>query len=378
MYTGTKGGNSMIPISKPMISAEDIKAVTRVLKSGMIAAGPAVKKFEEKFASYTGVKQAVAVSNGTAALHAALYGIGVRKGDRVVVPSFTFIASANAVLQAGGVPVFADIRENTMNMDPDKLEEILMKDDKGRIKAVMPVHLYGRVCEMDKIMKIARKHGAMIIEDAAQAHGAKYRGKMAGSFGDAAGFSMYATKNMTTGEGGMVTTNTKEASKIIRSFINHGSEGVYHHTREGYNYRMTDAEAAMGITQLKRLDYFNRRRRKNAARYGKILNKYGWLILPDAEKDEYHVYHQYTVRVKRGLRDRLASFLRENGIGAKVFYPVPVHMQPLYKKSGIKKAKLPVAEKAAAEVLSLPAHPGLTPLDFIKIESVFRKFNGRI
>ena len=368
----------MINISKPLIGQEEMKAVKKVLKSGIIASGPKVKEFEDKFGRYLGVKNAVAVANGTCAIHAALYAAGVKKGDRVLVPSFTFIASANAVLHAGAEPVFADSKPDTYNLDPASVENELKKDLKGRIKALIAVHLYGRVCEMDAIKKIARKYGVRVIEDAAQAHGAKYNNAYAGTLGDAAAFSMYATKNMTSSEGGMVVTNSASMAQVIRSFINHGQEEQYYHTRIGYNYRTTDIEAAIGICQLAKLDKFNVKRRKNAAALKKKLEKYDFIILPSEEREDYHIYHQFTIRVKSGLRDSLAVFLRENGVGVKVFYPVPVHKQPFYRNLLKKKIKLPGAEKLAKEVISIPVHPGLRAVDIAKIISVFRKFAGRI
>jgi len=212
----------MIPISRPLIGQEEIESVIQVLKSGIIASGPKVKEFERAFASYTGVKHAVAVSNGTCAIHSALFSLSVGAGDRVIVPPFTFIATSNSVIHAGAEPVFADIEEESFNLDPDKVEEILKKDKKGKIKAVICVHLFGRPCEMDRFARISAKYGVKIIEDAAQAHGSEFAGRKAGSFGNAAAFSMYATKNMTMGEGGMVTTNSDKTAELLRKFINHG------------------------------------------------------------------------------------------------------------------------------------------------------------
>jgi perosamine synthetase len=367
----------MIPISRPRLGQEEIDAVTEVLRSGMIASGQKVKEFEAQFAAYLGVKHAVAVSNGTCAIHAALYALGIGKGDRVIVPPFTFIATSNAVLHAGAEPVFADVDEKSFNISPEKIEKILIKDKKKKIKAVIVVHLYGRACEMDKIMEIARKYSVKVIEDAAQAHGAKYKGKMAGTFGDAAAFSMYATKNMTTGEGGMVVTADDKTAGILRMFINHGQDRVYYHTILGYNYRTTDIEAAIGIEQLKKLDGFNKKRNENAGKMKDILKPYKKIILPEDGEGCSHIYHQFTIRVKNGKRDAFLKHITGGGIGAKIFYPVPLHKQPVYETLLKKKYEMRVSEKLASEVISLPVHPGLTDADFSIMEGVFRSFDWK-
>jgi dTDP-4-amino-4,6-dideoxygalactose transaminase len=362
----------MIPISKPVITEDEIKAVVDVLKSGMIASGPKVKMLEENLKNFFNFKNVIATANGTCALHAALFGLGIKEGDKVLTTPFTFIATANSILHAGAKPVFADIDEKTFNIDVDAIREKLKKDKK--IKAIMVVHLYGRVCKMDEIIKIAKEYGVKVVEDAAQAHGAKYKGGFAGSFGDAAAFSLYATKNITTAEGGFVTTKNEKIANKIRTFINHGQEKIYYHTMLGYNYRMTDIEAAIGIEQLKKLNEFNEKRRKNAEKLKQILKNYDWIILPQESKDEYHIYHQFTIRIKSSLRDNLLKTLNENGVGAKIFYPIPIHKQPFYKKLLSEKNSLPVSEKIAKEVLSLPVHPLLNDNDFDTIKTAFEKF----
>lgn len=365
----------MIPISRPNIGREEKEAVMKVLDSGIIASGPKVKEFEKNFAEYCGVKHAVAVSNGTCAIHAALHGCGIKKGDRVITTPFTFIATSNSIIHAGGVPVFADVEGESFNISPEKIEELLKKDIFRKIKAVIPVHLYGQVCQMEKILQIAEKYGVKVIEDAAQAHGAKYNGKKAGSFGDAATFSMYATKNMATGEGGMVTTNDDSVAEKIRVFINHGMPKAYYHTEVGYNYRTTDIEAAIGVEQLKKLDGFNAKRKENAHRMFKILASYPYIKCPQEMPGRLHIYHQFTVRIADGLRDKFVEHLNAKGIGAKIFYPIPLHKQPVYAESFGKKS-YPVAEKLASEVLSLPVHPLLTDADFVEIEEAFKTFDG--
>jgi len=367
-----KGEKNMIPISKPVITEDEIKAVVDVLKSGMIASGPKVKMLEENLKKFFNFKNVIATANGTCALHAALFGLGIKEGDKVLTTPFTFIATANSILHAGAKPVFADIDEKTFNIDVDAIREKLKKDKK--IKAIMVVHLYGRVCKMDEIIKIAKEYGVKVVEDAAQAHGAKYKGGFAGSFGDAAAFSLYATKNITTAEGGFITTKNEKIANKIRTFINHGQEKVYYHTMLGYNYRMTDIEAAIGIEQLKKLNEFNEKRRKNAEKLKQILKNYDWIILPQESKDEYHIYHQFTIRAKSSLRDNLLKTLNKNGVGAKIFYPIPIHKQPFYKKLLSEKNSLPVSEKIAKEVLSLPVHPLLNDNDFDIIKTAFEKF----
>ncbi len=367
----------MIPISKPQIGDEEIQAVIDVLKSGIIASGPKVKEFENNFAQYLGAKNAIAVANGTCAIHAALFGAGVQKGDKVITTPFTFIATSNSILHIGAEPVFVDIEPDSFNISPDKIEEVLKSDKDKKIKAILLVHLYGLCCDMDRIESIAKKYDVKIIEDAAQAHGAKYKNKMAGTFGDAATFSMYATKNMTTGEGGMVVTDDDVMASQIRKFINHGSERTYYHTIPGYNYRTTDIEAAIGLAQLKKLDGFNKKRRENAERLKNSFSKYDWLVLPQSGDKYFHIYHQFTIRVLNGLRDDLEKYLSEVKISSKIFYPVPVHKQPLYEEK-FSELSMPEAERASMEVLSIPVHPGLTDDDLKYIEEAFYKFSGRI
>lgn len=367
----------MIPISKPQIGDEEIQAVTDVMRSGIIASGPKVKEFEKNFADYLGVKNAIAVANGTCAIHAALFGAGIQKGDRVITTPFTFVATSNSILHIGAEPVFVDIEYDSFNISPDAIEKALKNDKNRKIKAVLLVHLYGLCCDMDRITSIAKKYDVKIIEDAAQAHGSKYKNIIAGTFGDAATFSMYATKNMTTAEGGMVVTNDDKTADAIRKFINHGSENTYYHTVLGYNYRTTDIEAAIGLVQLKKLDDLNKKRRENAKRLTSALLKYDWLVLPQCDDKYFHIYHQFTIRVKNGMRDELQKYLSEVKIGTKIFYPIPLHKQPLYENlfPGL---SMPEAEKASKEVLSLPVHPGLTEDDLKYIEEAFYKFSRRI
>lgn len=366
----------MIPISKPNIDQNEKDAVMAVLNSGIIASGPKVKEFEAAFAAMAGVKHAIAVSNGTCSLHTCLVMNDIGKGDKVLTTPFTFIATGNSIIHAGAEPVFCDIEEGSFNISPDKIEEALKKDIFRKIKALMVVHLFGRCCDMDRIKAIAHKYGVKVIEDAAQAHGAMYKGRKAGSLGHGGSFSMYATKNITTAEGGVVTTDDDKAAQIARSFINHGSEKVYYHTRLGYNYRMTDIEAAIGVEQLKKLDKFNSARRVNSLELSAFLKKFPSVKVPEESADYFHIYHQYTIRVTNGKRDEVIKGLSDNGVGAKVFYPIPLHKQPYYAQVLKKIPVLPVSEKAAAEVISLPVHPGLTDQEKQEIRAAFEKISG--
>lgn len=358
-----------INIASPQIGKEEIKAVTEVMKSGMLAQGPKVKEFEEKFAKFIGVKYAIATSSGTTALEIALRAYGISAGDEVITTSFTFIASANSILYTGARPVFVDIEEETFNIDPNLIEKAITK----KTKAIMPVHLYGQSCNMTKIMQIAKKHKLVVIEDACQAHGSEWRDKKAGSFGTGA-FSLYPTKNMTTGEGGMITTDSKEIYEKCNLIRAHGSKIKYYHDILGYNYRMTDIEAAIGIEQLKKLPKFNQLRIKNAKYLNKNLGKIGGIIVPEPVKDAMHVYHQYTIRITDEFplkRDEVLEKLTEAGIGTAVFYPLPINEQKVYKDLGYK-ANTPIVEKVSKEVLSLPVHPGLKQKDLIYIVKTFQ------
>lgn len=358
-----------INIASPQIGKEEIKAVTAVLKSGMLAQGPKVAEFEEKFAKFIGAKYAVATSSGTTALEVALRAHGIGAGDEVITTPFTFIASSNAILFCGAKPVFADIEEDTFNLDPAKIEAKITK----RTKAILPVHLYGRPCDMTKIMAIAKKHKLIVIEDACQAHGAEWRGKKVGSFATGA-FSLYPTKNMTTGEGGMITTNSQEIYEKCNLLRAHGSKIKYYHDILGYNYRMTDIEAAIGLEQLKKLVKFNKMRIQNAEFLNKHLGKIPGIIVPEVSKEARHVYHQYTIRITKEFgvsREEVLKKLTEAGIGTAVFYPLPVNEQKVYKDLGYK-ADTPVAAKLSKEVLSLPVHAGLKQKDLIPIVNSLR------
>ena len=347
----------MIPIAKPLIGDEEEAAVLAALRSGRLAQGQRVREFEERFAALCGTAEAVAVSSGTAALMIALTVHGLGPGDEVITTPFTFAATANAVLFTGTRPVFVDVRDDDFNIDPSLIEARITP----QTRAILPVHLYGQPCDMTAIKSIARKHGLLVIEDAAQAHGATVDGKKVGGFGTGC-FSFYATKNMTTGEGGMITTNDPAIAEKARRYRSHGESSRYVSESLGYNFRMTDVLAAIGLAQLSRLPERNERRRANAAYLTEHL---GGVIPPQEMPGRHHVYHQYTVRVPSPddtstARDDLKAKLAEAGVQSNIYYPLPVYRQPLYANLGYRD-QLSVAEKLSREVLSLPVHPALTP-----------------
>lgn len=319
----------------------------------MVADGPRVREFEDRFADYCGASYAVATSNGTTALHTALEAVGIGAGDRVVTTPFSFIASSNAIRLAGAEPVFADISRETFNIDPESVREIVENQD---VDAILAVHLYGLPCDMDALSTIATEHDLDLIEDCAQAHGATYNGQRVGSFGDVACFSFYPTKNMTTGEGGMLMTDNEAVAERAESFVNHGRppDGGYEHVRIGHNFRMTSIAAAIGNEQLQKLPDFLSQRRATAEQFSEEIEteKARTPVVPDGRA---HAYHQYTLLTTE--REELIEYLHENEIGAKVYYPTCIHQQPAY--SGFTPT-VPVAEQVATEVVSIPVHPELS------------------
>jgi perosamine synthetase len=346
-----------------LIGEEEKKAILAVLESGRLAQGPRVEEFEAEFARFCGVRHAIATSSGTTALVAALLAHRIGPGDEVITSPFTFIASANAILFTGARPVFVDIDEASFNVDPTLIEEKVTP----RTRALLPVHLYGYPCDMETIMNLARRHDLVVVEDACQAHGAAIRGQKVGSFGTGC-FSFYPSKNMTTAEGGMITTDDDEIAEAARLLRNHGQSQLYHHVAPGYNFRMTELQAALGLVQLKRLPEWTQKRRKNASYLSERLSN---VVKPQVKEGYEHVFHQYTVRVSQD-RDGALERLAKAGIGARVYYPLPVHQQPLYRDLGFDDS-LPVAERMSREVLSLPVHPGLTEEELDKIVSEVSK-----
>lgn len=351
----------MIPIASPDIGEDEIQAVQEVMQTGIIAAGPKTKKFEQQFANYCGVKNAIMVSSGTAALHVAMMAAGLKAGDEVITSPFTFIATANSIQFVNAKPVFADILEDTFCIDPESIREKITENT----KAIIPVHLYGHPAEMDEIIEIAQENDLAIIEDACQAHGAVYKGKKVGGFGTGC-FSFYPTKNMTTSEGGMITTNDEDIDLLCRKIRQHGMEKRYHHDILGHNFRSTDICAAIGEQQLRKLPEYNKKRQENAKYLSDgIVNEN--VVVPKVQKDCEHVFHQYTIRCKD--RDSVIKAFEEAEIGYGIYYPIPIHQQKSFKALGFDETH-PVTEKLTDEVLSIPVHPKLMQDDLEKIVEV--------
>ena len=351
-----------VPIAKPIIGDEEIDNVVEVLKSGMISQGPKVEEFEQEFAEWVGAEYGIAVNSGTAALHTALLSCEIGKGDEVITTPFTFIATGNAIAYTGATPVFADIDLDTYTLDPDSIESLITENT----KAILPVHLYGQSADMDRINEIAEKFSLIVIEDAAQAHGATCKGKKVGSIGDMACFSFYPTKNMTTSEGGMITTDDEDLAENARMFRAHGASVRYHHDAIGYNFRMTDISAAIGLAQLKKIDEFNDKRIENASYLNEGLKDVDGVVIPYCEPDSKHVYHQYTIRVEKGDRDDWVDIINNGGVGTGIHYPIPLYNQPIYKFLEFD-GNSPKAEFAADNVISLPVHPSLTKEDLDEV-----------
>jgi perosamine synthetase len=363
------GEKTMINMAKPVMEAEEKQAVLEVLESGILAQGPRVAAFEEAFAKVCETRFAIAASSGTTALHIAMLAHGLKAGDEVITPPFTFIASANSVIYVGAKPVFVDIDPRTFNIDVSQIEAAVTP----RTKAILPVHLYGLCCEMDKILEIAKKYNLVVIEDACQSHGAVYKGKKAGSFGTGT-FSFYPTKNITSAEGGMITTSDEAIAERCKIIRNHGMRKRYYHEELGYNFRMTDLHAAIGLAQVQKLERFNNQRCQNAAFYNENLKGVTIPFVPEYCK---HVYHQYTLRVPDGRRDALREHLKSKEIGTEVYYPVPIHQQSFYMEMFGSKQHFAQTEKAATEVLSIPVHPSLTRMELETVAAEINSFMGK-
>ena len=340
----------MIPIARPQMGEEEKARVWEAMAAGSLAQGPRVRELEEQFAAFIGAGHAVATSSGTTALHLALLGYGIGAGDEVITVPFTFIASANSVLYTGARPVFVDIGERDFCIDPELIEAAITE----RTKAIMPVSLYGQPADMEAIAEIAERHGLAVVEDACQAHGAAIGDRRSGTWG-AGTFSFYPTKNMTTGEGGMLTTDDGELAERVRLLREHGMKVRYHHDVVGYNFRMTDIAASIGLAQLPKLPANNDRRRAIAARYDAELLG---VITPQVRPGVTHVYHQYTLCVNE--RDAFAEALKARGVGSAIYYPIPVHRQKPFLALGYGKESLPVTDRLTTEVLSIPVHPSLS------------------
>jgi perosamine synthetase len=356
------GTITMIPAAKPIIGDEERAAVDRVLRSGMLAQGPEVKAFEEEFSKFVEGRHCVAVNSGTSALHLGFIAAGIKAGDEVIVPSFSFAATANSVALAGGTPVFADIDPRSFNMDPAHVESLIT----SRTKAIMPVHLYGHIAAMDRFEAICKKHNLILIEDSAQAHLATLNGRPTGAWGSVASFSFYPTKNMTAGEGGMVTTDNADTARMIRLLRNQGQEVIYQNEVVGFNNRMTDIHAAIGRVQLRKLPEWTAIRQKNAEYLSAHLKN---VVTPYVAPGTTHAYHQYTIRIEgedAAKRDRFMAQIRERGVGCGVYYPTPIYRLPSFKLN----LNLPETEKVIKECVSLPVHPSLSKADLEKIVTV--------
>jgi len=353
----------MISIANPLIGADERAAVDKVLRSGIIAQGPEVAKFEAEFAEICGVKYAVATSSGTTAGHLVMIANNIGPGDEVITTPFTFFATASVVMMVGAKPVFIDVEEDGFCLNPEGIESVIT----DKTKAIHPVHLYGELADIPKISKIAKDNNLVLIEDSAQAHCAEEWGGKAGSFGDAGWFSFYPTKNMTTSEGGMITTNNKELADRCRLLRAHGMSAQYKHTEFGYNYRMTDISAAIGRVQLKRLAGFNKRRREIAMIYNENLSSY--VQVPKNRRG--HVFHQYTILSDN--RDKLREHLKDKGIGSGTYYPTLLFN---YEPMSMYSAECPRAKILTERALSLPVHPALTDADVSKVIAAVSSFFG--
>lgn len=347
----------MIPLCKPIFNEEMKEAAIHALQNEYFVLGESVFKFEEEFAKYHGVKHAISVNSGTTALHFSLIALGMGKEDKIITTPMTFVATSNVILYVNGVPVFVDIDDATGNIDLNnvKLETL-------NVRGVIPVHLYGNPCDIDKLLELKEK-GSFVVEDACQAHGAEYKGKKVGTFGDAGCFSFYSTKNMTVaGDGGMVITDDDDIAETIRSLRDCGRKysgkkclSKYEHVRIGFTARLNTVNAAIGRVQLKYLDKWNEKRRKIAKLYRKLLPKE---ILLQEQKNSRPVYHLFVVKVEN--REKIIKHLEKNGIQTGIHYPIPVYLQPIYRKLfGYRQGMFPKAEKFAKRVLSLPMSPEL-------------------
>ena len=337
------------------IGNEVEKAVCEVLRSGCYILGPNTKELEKELASFFGVKYTVGLNSGTDALHLALRALDIGAGDEVITTAFTFVATTEAIGIVGAKPVFVDINPDTFNIDPDKIEAAITP----KTKAIIPVHLYGQPCEMDKIMDIAKRHNLRVIEDCCQAIGATYKGQMVGSFGDFGCLSFYPTKNLGgMGDGGLIMTNSEELRNRVVALRNHGGAVRYYHDEIGVNSRLDEVQAAILIVKLPHIKEWNEKRRAHAAYYNKLFADCKDVVTPVEAANSYCVYHQYTVKVPN--RDEVHKMLQERGIGAMLYYPVPLHLQKVHAYLGVGKGSLPHTEKDTELVMSLPMFPELT------------------
>lgn len=338
------------------LKPELLKVLDEVMKSSIFIMGENVKQIEKNVSSFSGVKHGIGCANGSDAIHIALEAIGIGPGDEVITTPFTFFATAGSIVRAGAKPVFVDIEPISFNIDVNKIEKAITQNT----KAILPVHLYGQMSDMESIYQIARKHNLIIIEDAAQAIGAKFAGKSPGELSSAATFSFYPSKNLGAyGDGGMILTNNDEIAERMRVIRVHGAKPKYYHHVLGYNSRLDEMQAAILNIKFPKLENWNKLRRRKAEIYTELFEQsaLSQVILPKETNNSYHVYHQYTIRVDS--RSDLQEYLKENGIETTIYYPLPLHLQPVFEYLGYKEGDLPETEKASNEVLSLPIYPEL-------------------
>lgn len=370
----------MINVCTPLLGRKELKYLETCIRENYISSsGRFLNQFEDSFSAYCGAKQGIATTNGTAALHLALSAAGIQKGDEVIMPSFTICSTAFAAIYCGAKPVFVDSEPDTWNIDPQKIESKITR----RTKAILPVHIYGHPCEMKSIMKIAKKHGLTVIEDAAEAHGAEYEGKKVGGIGHIGCFSFYSNKIITCGEGGMVVTNNQRIADICRrrrnlSFI---AAKRFLHKEIGFNYRMTNLQAALGLAQFEQIDAMIKRRRRNAMLYNGILKEVPGIQLPVERKNVKNVYWMYSILIHKEFgisRDELAKKLWDHGIETRTFF-VPMHRQPILRKMGYtSKERFPVSDDIARKGLYLPSGSGLKKSQIKRICDVIRKVQRRL
>lgn len=347
-----------IPLTKPYMNKKDIDSVVKVLKDGNLFAGSLHSKFEQKLSHYLGVKYVCAVSSGTAGLHLAIKSIGIKKGDEVITSPFSFISSVNCIFYEGAKPIFADIEEDTFNMNPLNIERVITK----KTKAILIPHIFGQSAKIDKILEIAKKNNLKVIEDACESIGATYKNNLVGSMGDVSVLSFAPNKQIATAEGGAIATNSSAIYRKACNLRNLGKieeNGIITYPNLGYNYKMNQVSASLGITQLQKIHMIIRKRNKVSYWYNHYLNRIPHIVLPKIEKDATHTYFAYTIRITNGKRDYIQNSLSKKGIETKAYFPA-LHLQQFIKKSlSLKKGSLPIAEKASREVLALPMFVGL-------------------
>jgi dTDP-4-amino-4,6-dideoxygalactose transaminase len=359
----------------PLFSRRELRYISEVLRSHQIAEGGFTRRLEENFANFIGTQYCVAASSGTAALHLSLLSLGVGKGDEIITTPYTFIATSNACLYVGAKPVFVDIDPKTFNIDPEKIEEKITK----KTRAIIPVHIWGHPCEMEKILRIAKDHRLFVLEDASHGHGAEYDGKKVGTFGNVNCFSLYATKIITSAEGGLVTTDDESLASKIRMLKRFSEVGKYEHKEVGYNYRMSDVHAAIGLAQLERIDAFLEKRKQNATYLTKLLTEFGeYMELPTVKGNVKHAFYYYAILLKKDLlkkvsRDIFDKMLRAENIVPTSYYPRPLHLQEAYRFLGYVKSDFPVAEDVCNRSITVPIHPALNRTDMFDIYTAIDK-----